>query len=129
MRKLPPSRKTKRTLWLIEVLYTIKIGKLYAKNQSQKRKKLKVLFETDIRDIVAYRGNICIQEGSPWVNWITWRLHAKNEGPKSRDEKVISLCTCNSTEIRAFSWRCLFGASHCLFRRLRRSHKRQGKAV
>ena len=77
MRKLPPSRKTKRTLWLIEVLYTIKIGKLYAKNQSQKRKKLKVLFETDIRDIVAYRGAIYNQKGSPCVIWTKGRWHEK----------------------------------------------------
>ena len=38
-------------------------------------------------DVEAYRGNVCNQKGSPRVNWITGKLHAKNQGPKSRVEK------------------------------------------
>ena len=37
------------------------------------------------------RGAVCNQKGSPSVHWILGRLHAKNQGPKSRDKKDISL--------------------------------------
>ena len=47
----------------------------------QKLKSFKALFETDI---VTYRGNVCNQKGSPRVHWIIGRLHAKNQGPKSK---------------------------------------------
>ena len=37
--------------------------------------------------IVAYRGAISNQKGSPRVHWKIGRLHAKNQGPKARDKR------------------------------------------
>ena len=48
------------------------------KNQGPNSKDEKVitLFETDIH-IVAYRGNVCNQKGSPRVHWNIGKLHVK----------------------------------------------------
>ena len=42
-------------------------------------------------DIEAYRGFIKSEKECSRVYWIMEKLHNKNEGPKSRDYKVISL--------------------------------------
>ena len=49
-------------------------------------------------DIVADRGAVCTQKGSASVYWILGRLHAKNQGLKSRDQKDISLYTDQLTD-------------------------------
>ena len=66
-------KQDRRILWLIKVLYATMvhwiIGKLYAKNQGPNSKDLKVSLLNPFRDrqaaIVAYRGNVCNQIGSP----------------------------------------------------------------
>ena len=42
-------------------------------------------------DFVAYRGAICNQKGFPLVNLIKGKLYTKNQGPKWREKKVISI--------------------------------------
>ena len=44
-----------------------------------------------LADIVAYRGSVRCDKECPRVYWIMGNLHIKNEGSKSRDQKVISL--------------------------------------
>ena len=50
----------------------------------------KIPFRNRQTDIVAYRGYLCHQKGSPRVHLINGRLHAISQGPKSRDKKVIT---------------------------------------
>ena len=45
----------------------------------------------DIQTFVTYRGTIFYQKGCPMVHRISGKLYAKNQGPYSKDEKVISL--------------------------------------
>ena len=60
------------------MIYRI-IGKLPAKNQGpiSKDEKAISLFLDRQADIVAYRGKVSNQKGSPGVHWIQGRLHAK----------------------------------------------------
>ena len=77
------------------MVYQIK-GKLYAKNQGPESRdeKSDMPFEhfRDRRtDIVGYRGVIFKQKGCPKVNRIKGKLYTRNQGPDSRDKKVICL--------------------------------------
>ena len=40
---------------------------------------------------MAYRGNVFNQRGCPMVHQIKGKLYAKNQGPDSKEEKVICL--------------------------------------
>ena len=85
----------RQTFWLIEGLYAIKrdvlcfIGSKESCMQKKARSRLKK-WESDMplghfpwqTDIVAYRGVVCNQKGTPRVKWILGRLNAKNQGPK-----------------------------------------------
>ena len=93
------------TLWLRELMYAIKgdllgfIGpkrrspgkKVVWKKSRSKDKKILSPFWNGQKDIVAYRGNVYNQKGSPRVHCIIGRLDAKNPEPKSRDKKDICL--------------------------------------
>ena len=58
-------------------------GSLTFKQEKKQNKSLAV--------IVAYRGSVKSKKEPPRVNWIMGKLPYKNEGSKSRDQKVLSL--------------------------------------
>ena len=65
------------------------------KNQGGNSKDEKVIslkpFQERLTDIVGYRGVISNQKGCPKVNRIKGKLYTRNQGPDSRDKKVICL--------------------------------------
>ena len=70
------------------------IGKFYDKKGPNSKDESVISHQSPFRnrhsDIMAYRSNVCYQKGSPRVHRILGRLHAKKQGPRSRDKKVVS---------------------------------------